>query len=176
MTALETFLADPDTKFILTERSSHSFLKSISGAQCRYWEKLSSWKLFLARHTDPFLCELERILRIQIYHWSGGAKPHDPDFEGNVQKNYVEYNQMVKLRVPSERLLVLNLEKGYGWDELCEFLGQKAPDVPFPHVWTMAEFQRAADKRIAREIRKSILGVSVALTAFVLVGMWYFKH
>jgi hypothetical protein len=90
MTAFETFLADPDIKFILTERSPESFLKSISGAQCRYWEMLSSWKLFPARCTDPFLWELERILRIQIYRWSGGIKPHDPRFEENVLRNYIQ--------------------------------------------------------------------------------------
>ncbi|POS78113.1 hypothetical protein DHEL01_v203491 [Diaporthe helianthi] len=82
--------ANPDIKFILNERSPESFLKSLSGAQCRYWTNLSSWKLFLARLTDPFLWHLERILRIQILRWSGGVKPRDPSFEANVLKNYIE--------------------------------------------------------------------------------------
>jgi hypothetical protein len=80
----------------------------------------------------------------------------------------------VKLRVPSERLLVLNLDKGFGWDDICGFLRQKVPDTAFPRVWTMAEFQGASDKRIAREIRKSILALTIVSTMFVVAGMWYF--
>lgn len=31
-------------------------------------------------------------------------------------------------------LLVLDLERGQGWPELCSFLDVVAPDHPFPHI------------------------------------------
>ncbi len=31
-------------------------------------------------------------------------------------------------------LLIMNLEKGGGWEDLCRFLGEEVPSVPFPHA------------------------------------------
>lgn len=56
---------------------------------------------------------------------------------------------------PSERLLVPNLDQGFGWNEICGFLNRKTPNTPYPLVWTMSEFLEAVGKRIAREIRKN---------------------
>ncbi len=33
----------------------------------------------------------------------------------------------------SHQLLVMDLEEGADWKELCDFLGKPIPDVPFPH-------------------------------------------
>jgi hypothetical protein len=33
-----------------------------------------------------------------------------------------------------EALLVMNFERGAGWDELCGFLGKPRPQQPFPHA------------------------------------------
>ena len=35
-----------------------------------------------------------------------------------------------------EALLVMDLEAGDGWAELCRFLDNESPDVPFPHLVT----------------------------------------
>lgn len=79
--------------------------------------------------------------------------------------------------VPPERLLVLNLEgKGFGWDEICEFLGLEVPEAPYPRVFPLEEFQDAADRRLKSQYRKiwtAFLGVAVvgiAATAFKFVG------
>jgi hypothetical protein len=40
--------------------------------------------------------------------------------------------------IPAERLLVYEVSQG--WGPLCEFLGVKVPDAPFPAQNSRAEF------------------------------------
>jgi hypothetical protein len=49
------------------------------------------------------------------------------------------HNEAVIAAIPKERLLVY--EVGQGWEPLCAFLGLPAPDAPFPHVNTRADFE-----------------------------------
>ena len=42
------------------------------------------------------------------------------------------HNEAVKRVVPSERLLVWEVDEG--WGPLCEFLGVAVPDTPLPHA------------------------------------------
>ena len=67
-------------------------------------------------------------------------------FEGKFEdKRYAievfnQHNEEVKRRVPKERLLVYEVKEG--WKPLCEFLGVKEPDKPFPRLNDAAEIQR----------------------------------
>lgn len=75
--------------------------------------------------------------------------------------------------IPPERLLVLSLEKGFGWEEICEFLGHEVPDTPYPRVWALTEFQQAVKWSTARDIRKSriiLAGAVVAVGTLAFVG------
>lgn len=46
---------------------------------------------------------------------------------------YTEHYAYVRSVCPPERLLEFKLGKD-GWEELCEFLGKEAPDVPYPNI------------------------------------------
>jgi hypothetical protein len=50
------------------------------------------------------------------------------------KKKYLDHNECVVQQVPSERLLVMNITAGDGWEKLCGFLGVPVPDAPFPHL------------------------------------------
>lgn len=42
---------------------------------------------------------------------------------------------LTKRNVPSKRLLILNLAAhGFGWEQLCSFLGLDIPATPYPHI------------------------------------------
>ena len=61
---------------------------------------------------------------------------------------FVGHNAEVKRTIPAERLLVF--EASEGWAPLCQFLGVKVPDAPYPNMNTTEEFQarrRAAAPR-----------------------------
>lgn len=50
------------------------------------------------------------------------------------KKRFVEHNERVQREVPRERLLVMNIARGDGWEKLCPFLGTAVPSVPFPRA------------------------------------------
>jgi hypothetical protein len=49
-------------------------------------------------------------------------------------------NEAVCRRIPKERLLVFDVREG--WGPLCDFLGVKVPDGPFPHLNEKREMRR----------------------------------
>jgi hypothetical protein len=69
-------------------------------------------------------------------------------------------NEVVRCRVPPERLLVFDVREG--WAPLCDFLGVEIPDRPFPHL------------NEAREMRRRLLGLaalSAAAPALIMVAV-----
>jgi hypothetical protein len=61
------------------------------------------------------------------------------------KKKYREHNERVQREVSPDRLLVMDLTAGDGWDKLCGFLGLPVPDMPFPHEHQGAQrIQRTA--------------------------------
>lgn len=99
----------PDAKFILTYRDPEKWLSS----QVRHFGKQ------------------ETPMRKWIY---GVGCP-----EGNERiylQRYNKHNRDVATYFKKKRkpLLVMNLEKGDGWDKLCPFLGLPQPTASFPHA------------------------------------------
>lgn len=81
---------DPAVKFILTERSPKSWVKSISGSLVTYYVKFNRFPLCVVRYCDRFVWELERMFRIMTVRWSGGVDPQDPAFPSTIAKSYQE--------------------------------------------------------------------------------------
>jgi hypothetical protein len=106
----------PGSRFILTLRPASSWIES----QVRHFGKLST------------------PMREWIY---GAGCP-----EGNEDlylRRYDSHNREVLDyfgRRPQD-LLVMELERGQGWSELCGFLGCATPSLPFPHE------NRAGDRK-----------------------------
>ena len=98
----------PDSKFILTRRDDESWLNSV----VRHFAKIDS------------------PMRRWIY---GVGYPI-----GNEQiylARYQQHNHDVKeyfVDRPGD-LLVMDIANGDGWEQLCDFLGEDVPRVPFPH-------------------------------------------
>ena len=53
----------------------------------------------------------------------------------DIIKEYEERNKEIieYFKDKPNQLLVLDIIKGEGWENLCTFLGKDIPDVPFPH-------------------------------------------
>lgn len=49
------------------------------------------------------------------------------------RKRYREHNEGVVATVAAEKLLVMDITAGDGWEKLCAFLGEPIPDIEFPH-------------------------------------------
>jgi hypothetical protein len=73
---------------------------------------------------------------------------------------FERHNEEVKRRVPVERLLVYEMNEG--WGPLCDFLGVEEPDKPFPHLNDTHTARKVIRRRITFALGAPIAGVSLA--------------
>ena len=78
------------------------------------------------------------------------------------------HNEEVRRRVPEGQLLIYEVKEG--WGPLCEFLGVKAPDKPFPRLNDAAEARRLIlVVRILSVAIPTALALVVGITALALL-------
>lgn len=78
---------------------------------------------------DPPSPEVMKMISGLIWDGTFAGRFLERDFAIDV---FERHNEAVKARVPADRLLVWEVEQG--WGPLCEFLGVEPPDEPFPHL------------------------------------------
>lgn len=99
----------PDSRFILTVRDPES-----------WWRSTERWITV----TKPgVMARYEQHLRV-----------HEPSKE-SMTESYLRYNSEVQAYFEGTgKLLVMDIEKGDGWEKLCAFLGLPVPEREFPHA------------------------------------------
>lgn len=130
----------PDGRFILTVRDAES-----------WWRSTERWLTV----TKP-----EVLPRYQLH-----LRVDDLNRESMIE-SYLRYNDEVQdFFAGSRQLLVLDLERGDGWEKLCRFLALPIPPVPFPHA--NQQHYTADDARMLREKRKLKHGIVCQACAHV---------
>ena len=107
----------PDSKFILTLRDSESWIKS----QVRHF----------GRKKTP--------MRKWIY---GVGCPKGNESIYVTRFNHHNQEVLDYFSKRSNDLLIMDLSKGDGWQELCMFLGKEIPNVSFPHANKASEREK----------------------------------
>ena len=76
------------------------------------------------------------------YHWlvRHTQAQVDPTTKEDYIRVYDEWNEHIKQTVPSDQLLVYNVNEG--WGPLCAFLNVPVPAEPFPCLNIRAQFQK----------------------------------
>ncbi len=84
-------------------------------------------------------------------------------------------SELIRRLVPKDQLLDVKLEDGFGWEQICPFLGIPIPEEKYPRGNAPAEF----DKMLG-----SFIGSRLTVTAFkvlgslvipaVAIGAWYY--
>ena len=79
--------------------------------------------------------------------------------------------------MPPERLLILDLDKGFGFKEICQFLDRPVPNEEYPRSNALSEFNAAAEYILAPATRKvklisstAAVGISAIILGFLLRG------
>mmetsp|Transcript_20092 Transcript_20092/g.51129 ORF Transcript_20092/g.51129 Transcript_20092/m.51129 type:complete len:385 (+) Transcript_20092:75-1229(+) len=107
----ELLLSYPKAKVILTIREPKSWLRS----------------------QQKFYGNFARSCRNWLAPWRRGSNlvygTECPSKEQAI-KRYVQHNRNVYDSVPPDRLLVMDIPGGDGWEKLCSFLGMVAPQCP----------------------------------------------
>jgi len=108
----------PGSKFILTIRKEDDWLRSVE----RHWDpKYNKW-----RKDWEWDCFSHRMHQ-EVY----GRRSFDPTvFLARYRRHNAEVIEYFKHR--SDDLLVLHIEEGDIWNQLCWFLGKPLPVVPYP--------------------------------------------
>ncbi len=125
--------AYPGSKFILTIRDSESWIKS------------------LVRHFGKSKTPMRKWI-YGIGCPKGNEETYMRIFE-NHNKEVIAY-----FKERSSDLLVLDLAKGNGWEQLCPFLGKEIPNIPFPHInkAEVREKEDRWDRKVAKKSRNLI--------------------
>ena len=120
--------AYPGSKFILTVRDAESWFQSI---EKHFGDRADEMQAFIyGRNAAAPTGNKARYIEIRAAH-EKAARAYFVDRPGD--------------------LLIMDLEKGDGWDTLCGFLGLAAPDEPFPVK------NRSQDrKRLVYRIRRKL--------------------
>lgn len=125
--------AYPDALVILTVRDLDDWWRSVKSHlnfygvtdEKRIIHRLGE-RFGIRRLREPRYDSFRRKVRNLAY---GSATPHEFQYK----KKYQDHNDLVMATVPPERLLVMNISAGDGWDKLCPFVGRPIPNSPFPH-------------------------------------------
>jgi hypothetical protein len=99
----------PTAKFILTRRDEASWLPSLRSHFKRTGNLVTHFLVFGSYDPES---EPERFLEVYRRH-------------------NMEVLEHFKGR--PDKLLIMDIDHGDGWNELCSFLGRPIPDAPFPH-------------------------------------------
>ena len=111
----------PEAKVILSVRDSDDvWWKSFTSTMGVQTTKRYAWLTY----TVPFLCYNEILFHERWMRLAGTAKL-GPDI-------HRAHNEDVQSNVPSEKLLVFNVEMG--WKPLCGFLDVPIPEESFPII------------------------------------------
>lgn len=131
----ELMAAYPECKVVLTVRDVNAWYPSIRDHFRKHpITNETRLKFRLARklginHESLRESEIDRFRRHLRHYVYGSTVPREFLFK----KRYREHNALVIATVPKERLLVMDITAGDGWEKLCPFLGVDIPDKPFPH-------------------------------------------
>lgn len=104
-----------ESKFILSVRDSKNWVESLKKWDKKMKVKSRHWYSSLSKtcyEMDSYMDDLDKLIF----------------FYENRNKEVIEYFK------GTDKLLVMDLEKGDGWESLCEFLNHKTPNVRFPHL------------------------------------------
>jgi hypothetical protein len=122
----------PNARVVLTTRNSADWYASMRGTVVEMMERAEQVPDPLAREVLAF----SRGLTREVFF--GG------DFDDVVQatSRFEHHVAAVRASVSPERLLVYNVEQG--WGPLCEFLGTPIPNTPFPFTNDRSSFRARA--------------------------------
>jgi len=117
--------AYPKAKFILTDRDTDAWLDSTQ----RHYKSTQRRSMGGA----PTEWGLKIPLRTAESRWLlYGTTVFDPE---NFSYTMDHHRAAIKkyFTAKPDKLLIMDFEKGTGWNELCEFLDVPVPNVSFPH-------------------------------------------
>ncbi|KAI0020808.1 P-loop containing nucleoside triphosphate hydrolase protein [Xylariomycetidae sp. FL0641] len=166
--------AYPDAKFVLTTRAPAAWATSVWATIGQLHARAHAFPLALLQRLDATnraFCALVDLIFGVVLTGGHGRTPAGWDA---AVREYAEYNERVRALVPPDRLLVVRLEDGLGWEQICPFLGVDVPAVPYPRKNDTRQFQANLTSIFAPGNRRAVAILTAALGVVVVAcGLWY---
>jgi hypothetical protein len=118
----------PESKVILTHRSTESWIKSAK-------ETIFGALRAGVADDNPALAAQRQMARKLVIDRTFGGNTED---DAHLAAIYEQHLDEVRRTIPAERLLVYQAREG--WEPLCKFLGVPVPAVDYPKVNSTDEF------------------------------------
>ncbi|RYC56931.1 hypothetical protein CHU98_g9280 [Xylaria longipes] len=166
-----TLKSYPDAKFLLTERDPEKWAKSYMNTIGVASTRLNQMPMSVFKKFDGFASNMDEFGGRMMNYCTNGFGVSEEGCEALVE-NFKSYIADVKRLVPPEQLMVIKLEDGLGWNELCPYLGVPIPDTPWPSLNTPEEFHAIIGPKMQKAVSKGIAGVTTII-AVAAVAMWY---
>ncbi|KAI0861280.1 hypothetical protein F4860DRAFT_503395 [Xylaria cubensis] len=157
------------------ERDLESWTKSMNNTARPMMTATRTFPLSAIRKVDPYVeafCSLHNVLETVVYY---GKTCDDAEGIEGSRRDTVDLSEKAKALVPKDRLLVARLEDGFGWEQICPFLGHPIPATRYPRGNAPEEFKKMGDEVLVPRIKKAgLMALSTALIPVVSVGAWYY--
>ncbi|KAK1985450.1 hypothetical protein LZ30DRAFT_779047 [Colletotrichum cereale] len=108
--------------------------------------------------------------------YGGYLGPDRERAQAEAVRVYENHNKTVKELIPPEKLLVINLEDGLGWEDICAFLGHDVPDAPYPRVNEAEEFQTMVMEDMLASWKRTALKVAGVLVPVIGASVWVWRR
>lgn len=160
---IEAYLEDPDVKFLLTERTPASWARSFNSFIAgTVLGPFSKFPLNVAQYFHPVLHRFIRLNKVMYDVFGRGTFAGEPENIEILEENYVYYIKNVKRLVPKERILVIQLEEGLGWEQICPYLKKEVPkNIPYPDG-------RAHNDVVEKSLTPIVQTALIRMTLFVV--------
>ncbi|KAI1118701.1 hypothetical protein F5Y14DRAFT_461543 [Nemania sp. NC0429] len=165
----------PNACFILTERSLDSWTRSMNNTITPVMTAIKSFPLSVLRNFDSVIdafCSLIGVFETVMYH---GKTCKSQEGVKEAEQDTLQVSKKVKMLVPEDRLLVAKLEDGFGWEQICPFLGHPIPENSYPKGNTPPEFQKVMDGFLGYRVRKAgFIALSAVAVPILGLSVWYY--
>ncbi|KAI1819872.1 hypothetical protein F4861DRAFT_525254 [Xylaria intraflava] len=166
----EIVQAYPDAKFILTVRDPEAWARSVWNTIGFVHARAQSFPLNVFKYFDATDLEFTRLVSLIFDTITQGHGRTEAGFQA-AMREYERYNKMAEDLVPADRLLVVKLEDGLGWEQICPFLEADIPAIPYPRMNDTKEF-RIYSKRLMQSGKTNAIWTIGAVGA-VALGLWF---
>ncbi|KAK8133690.1 hypothetical protein PG984_005702 [Apiospora sp. TS-2023a] len=167
----EVVEAYPDAKFLLMERDPDKWAKSWLNTIGPLTLQYTQFPTNVLSYLHPLSRAMSKFGAINRRLFFKSDK-NDEVARRNLVAHYTEYIAKVKAIVPPKQLKVCRLEDGFGWNEICPYLGVPVPETEWPSRNAPEEFFQISDKALNSGQQKAVAVVSV-LAPLIAVGLWY---
>ncbi|XRM36999.1 hypothetical protein ABZX51_000491 [Aspergillus tubingensis] len=168
--ALAGYIEDPDVKFIVTERSPDKWVKSFNNTIGEAIMAGHKFPLNILRRFDSEVGQFFNLADVMYWAYSDGTNPGHPNNEAALRKNYVEYIREVKETLPKDRLLVVRLEDGLGWEEICPFLDVPIPEEKYPRGNEPDKFHKIIEDYLEPKLKAAMINLGTFVVTVAGIG------